>query len=333
MTAGTGVERVHAGPTPPAEFAELEWLSDAPEEPIAPGTECLILRTRGRAMARCTLHEARDLHGAPGRSGMIGHYEARERSAGADLLGQACAMLVERGAARVLGPMNGSTWARYRLALPRTPDEERFTPDTFPGEPRNPPDYPAHFEAAGFGEVARYESRIDVDLARDPADAAAVAERCSARGFRVRSIDLERYEAELDALFAVSLEAFRENLFYAPIDVAEFRRMYAPFSGRLVADLVLVAEDAAGRPSGYQLSYPDPKSAGRVIVKTVAVVPAARGLGLGHHMLDVLRRRARARGFHSVIHALMHVDNRSMRMSARQHSEVFRRYALYQRLP
>jgi L-amino acid N-acyltransferase YncA len=114
--------------------------------------------------------------------------------------------------------------------------------------------------------------------------------------------------------------------------------MYVPLRERLVADLVLVAEDAAGRPCGYQLAYPDPGTlaaggARRVILKTVAVAPAARGTGLGHHLLDVLRQRARALGYRSLIHALMHASNPSMRMSARQGSQVFRRYALYQRLP
>jgi GNAT superfamily N-acetyltransferase len=327
------IESFEAGQKLPEEFVQLRGIPDAPEEPIAPGTECLMSRAAGRVVARCTLHTADDLAGAAGRSGMVGHYEALDNAAGAALLSHASALLIGRGAARVLGPMNGNTWMRYRLALPRTEDERRFEPDLFPGEPRNPPEYPDHFEAAGFEVAARYESRIDVDLAADPADVEAVAEGCRSRGIRVRSIDLGRYDEELGMLHALSLEAFRENIYYSPIEAAEFHRMYAPLRERLVADLVLVAEDADGRPCGFQLTYPDPASPTRVIVKTVAVSPAERGIGLGHHMLDVLRRRARALGCRSVIHALMFVGNRSMRMSARQRSEVFRRYALYQRVP
>ena len=337
MSAASGVERFVAGEVLPEEFASLRGIPDAPDDPVAAGAECLLLREAGRAVARCTVHVAGDLIGAPGRSGMVGHYEARAAAPGVALLEHACALLAGRSVARVLGPMNGSTWARYRFALPRAPGESRFEPDAFPGEPRNPPEYPAHFEAAGFGVAASYESRIEDDLAIEPADAAAVAERCRAKGIRLRPIDLDRFEAELDLLCAVSLEAFRENLYYAPIDAREFHRMYAPLRGKLVADLVLVAEDAGG-PCGYLLTYPDPASAragqpGRVVVKTVAVAPAARGAGIGHHLLDVLRRRARALGYTSVLHALMYVGNVSMRISARQRSEIFRRFALYQRQP
>jgi GNAT superfamily N-acetyltransferase len=337
VSGASGFEHFVAGDPLPAEFASLRGMPDAPDDPVAAGAECVLLREAGRAVARCTLHEARDLHGAPGRSGMVGHYEARAAAPGVALLEHAYAVLVGRGVARVLGPMNGSTWARYRLALPRASNEPRFEPDGFPGEPRNPPEYPAHFEAAGFSVAARYESRIEDDLAIEPADAAAVAERCRAKGIRLRSIDLDRFDSELDMLCALSLEAFRENLYYAPIDAPAFRRLYAPFRQRLVADLVLVAENATG-PCGYQLSFPDPGSVRegrptRVVVKTVAVAPAARGAGIGHHFLDVLRRRARALGYQHVLHALMYVDNVSMRISARQRSEIFRRYALYQRSP
>ena len=48
---------------------------------------------------------ARDLVGAPGVTGLIGHYHAADRAAGAGLLAAACAALSERGVARVLGPI------------------------------------------------------------------------------------------------------------------------------------------------------------------------------------------------------------------------------------
>ena len=66
-----------------------------------------------------------------------------------------------------------------------------------------------------------------------------------------------------------------------------------------------------------------------MVVKTVATQIAMRGLGLGGHMLDLIRQRAHTR-CGSVIHALIHVNNLSLRMSARHHGRRFRRYALYQ---
>jgi GNAT superfamily N-acetyltransferase len=69
----------------------------------------------------------------------------------------------------------------------------------------------------------------------------------------------------------------------------------------------------------------------REVAKTLAVVPEARGLGLGGHLLDRVDEAARLRGFGAVVHALMHEDNRSRAMSDRRGARVFRRYVLFER--
>jgi hypothetical protein len=66
------------------------------------------------------------------------------------------------------------------------------------------------------------------------------------------------------------------------------------------------------------------------VCKTVAVSPAARGMGLGGLLLDEFRAASVALGCRAVVHALMQVDNFSMRMSAHHETVVFKRYALYE---
>jgi GNAT superfamily N-acetyltransferase len=138
-------------------------------------------------------------------------------------------------------------------------------------------------------------------------------------------------------MFELSLVAFAENRYYTAIGFDAFHAMYQRMRPLLVPELVTLAHDSRGRLAGYLFAYPDPVPAGgtpnRVIVKTVATAPAMRGKGLGHRLLDHVRRTAYERGYRVAIHALMHVDNASMRMSARHESEVFRRYALYQWSP
>src|SRR5437660_524545 len=85
---------------------------------ISSGASCLAAWHGDEPTAQCSLQVVEGLHGAPGRSGLIGHYEAVDAEAGTALLRHACQLLAAQGADRVLGPMNGSTWARYRLALP-----------------------------------------------------------------------------------------------------------------------------------------------------------------------------------------------------------------------
>jgi GNAT superfamily N-acetyltransferase len=307
-----------------------------PAEPVAPGLECLLALRGGRPVGRASLCVAPELHGVAGGSGLIGHFEAHDPEAAQELLREARSTLAARGVERVLAPMNGNSWGRYRLALP---GEEGATPAATPfvGEPFNPPAYPMWFEAAGFTVAARYESREDPAPHSVAPDARELAERVARAGIRIRTLDPTNFTSELRVLFELSLAAFADNLYYTPIGWQEFRTQLAKLQPIVRPELVLIAENAAARPVAFQFAYADPLGAAagtpRAIVKTVATLPEARGLGLAGHMLDLLRERASGSGARSVIHALMHVANFSMRMSSRHASRVFRRYALYEWRP
>ena len=317
-------------------FAALSGRSDAANDLVPADALCLCLLRDDAPRARATLFVVHDLTDAPGATGLIGHYEALDSGAGSALLLEARRRLAERGVARVLGPMNGSTWMRYRLALAPEAGDPTHEPPFFGGELRNPADYPAHFEQAGFSVVSEYESRIE-DLAA-ASDSRYSALDLETRGVRLRAIDPARFDAELEALYVVSLEGFRDNLFHSPLALPAFRALYEPFRGRFDPGLVLLAEAAGSDLVGYLFAYPDPVAAqagkpGRVILKTMAVVPAARGLRIGSVLIDRARELARERGIKSAIYALMRSDNLTRGMSERRAGAIFRRYALYQWTP
>jgi GNAT superfamily N-acetyltransferase len=298
------------------------------DEPVTAGARCLVAYLGAEPAARCSVAMAQGLHGAPGRTGMIGHYEATDRAAGVAILAEALRILP--GVDRVLGPINGSTWARYRLALPG--DAPPFL-----SEPTNPPEYADDFAAAGFRVAAWYESARVTDLTTPDPRAADAPERLRARGVTVRALRPDRFDEEMEALFALTLEAFAENLYYSPITLAEFRARYTPLRPLLDPELVRLAEDEQGRLLGYVFAFPDllTMSGGRptrVVLKTLASARGARGLGLGTFLGDEIRRLAQERGYTEVIHALMHVQNASVGIS-RHTAGVFRRYALYEWTP
>jgi GNAT superfamily N-acetyltransferase len=300
-------------------------------EPVDRGARCLLAWRGGEPVARLSYRAARGLQGAPGRFGLVGHYEAWDAAAGVALLLEARARLARAGVARVVGPMNGSTWARYRLALPARRRDPRFDPPSFLTEPQNAPGYPGHFRAAGFREAARYESRIADALADAPAAAACPT------GVTVRALDPAREARDLAAIFRLSRAAFAGNPYYAPLPFSRFRAGCAGLRPLIDPDLVRLAHDEAGCLVAFAVALPDVLSGGRrVVLKTLAVAPAARGRGLGRHLVAEVHRLARARGARAVIHALMHVGNASMRLSAGQAGQagqVFRRYALYEWAP
>jgi hypothetical protein len=295
---------------------------------IREGDGCLTVLRRDREAARARLL----LTGEPtgGKCGMIAGYAASDAEAGTVLLIEARERLAASGAERVLGPMDGSPWGEYRLALPPQPGDPEVPP--FLTEPHNPPEYNDHFEAAGFRVAARYESRIVRDLA-PRAGAGALERRLRRLGFASRPIDLGRVDAELQALFPFAETAFAENPFYRSIPYERFRDGYARMLPLLDAELVRLAFDREGRLVGFVYAFPDPLGRGRVVLKTVASHPQCRRLGLSAYLADQVHALARLKGYSAVIHALMHVDNDSLRISQRYRSELFRRYALYEWKP
>jgi GNAT superfamily N-acetyltransferase len=299
-----------------------------PDPEAPPGTSRLVASRGGTPLARLALGVTVDLVGAPGRTGWIGWYEALEAQPGVALLGAARETLRAERVARVLGPFHGSTWDRYRLAV-RAPGAEEDSP--FLSEPWNPPGYFEHLTAAGFAPVAEYESRL-VPARADHAERAAAAESAlEARGVRVRRFDPDRFDDELERLYRLSLDAFAGNPYYSPIPWARFRSMYRALGPLIDPALVLLAESDASELLGFCFSFGDPLApagAPRIILKTLAVAPTARGLGLGGALTTLTQGVATERGV-PVIHALMAAGNLSRRISSGLGGEPFRRYTLF----
>lgn len=289
----------------------------------------LLLRREGRIVSRlsCWWSGTPELDGTG--VGAIGHYAATDADAGGVLLSAACDLLAREGRQLAVGPMDNNTWRRYRFVT------ERGGEPPFALEPDNPDDWPDHWTAAGFGILATYASAVNDTPGRpDPRTDAAVG-RLRDEGILIRALDLQRGEAELQRIYELSLEAFSDNFLYTPIGRDEFIAQYQAVMPHVRPELVLMAErdDAL---IGYMFAIPDllqrmrGQAVDTVILKTLAVHPSARGLGLGGALLDLAQRSAHATGFRRAIHALFHESNVSGRISSR-YARRIRRYALFSR--
>lgn len=284
----------------------------------------------GVAVARTSLWWREVAPWPDGPLGYVGHYAAADLEAGAAVLAHAASELAARGARRVVGPIDGSTWHAYRLVTERGDEPPFFL------EPQNPDEWPAHFAAAGFGVFARYTSALVEPVTAGGAAIVEAEQRLQAAGYTFRPIDPAAAERELDRLFALSLAAFARSVLHTPITRDEFRAQYAPILPRVDPRLVLLAE-RDGELAGYCFTVPDLLEAARVgrprtaIVKTLAVHPAHGGLGLGGVLTDRCQRAAVDLGLTRVIHALMFETNASQKIS-RRYGRTCRRYALFSRL-
>jgi GNAT superfamily N-acetyltransferase len=274
--------------------------------------------------ARCAVWDASDP--LPGR---IGEYRAADHDAGVALLDQACRDLTRHGARRVVGPMDGDTWHRYRFIV------ERGDRPAFLMEPDNPDRYVEDWRAAGFEPIAHYISARCADTSRRDRRLDRVRRRLDAAGTRIRPIDLDRLDAELNAIHALSTEAFADHLLYAPLDAESFRAMYRPLREIVVPQLVRLAERDS-QLAGYVFALPDIAQAKRgraidtLVVKTVAVRSGRMNAGLGQLLMEEAQLAGHALGYTRAIHALMHEHNVSVHMSG-HYARPFRRYALFGR--
>ncbi|NJO83695.1 MAG: hypothetical protein HC828_13420 [Blastochloris sp.] len=84
-----------------------------------PDASVLLRDNIGAMMARCSLWwRATPPHHIE-RVGVIGHYAVRDAEAATALLTFACEYLAEQGCTLAIGPMDGTTWQRYRLSPSR----------------------------------------------------------------------------------------------------------------------------------------------------------------------------------------------------------------------
>lgn len=264
--------------------------------------------------ASLTLHlDGPMWQGAPAATiGTIAFCDVR---AGERLLAEALARIRDTGRDRVLGPMAGDTWHSYRFV-----SETDGTPP-FLLEPTNRLHEPAIFAAAGFTPVARYFSAKVALASIDPTPPPATD------AVHIAPWDGANPEALIREVFALSTCAFAANAFYTPIAEAAFLAMYRPIMPMMRPELILVARRPDGTLAGYLFAIPnyaEGLETRTVILKTYAsLVP-----GAGRQLVHAFHAAARALGFETVIHALIHDANRSADRSRKEGGTVFRRYEL-----
>jgi L-amino acid N-acyltransferase YncA len=294
-----------------------------------PDRHLMLLDDRGVLQARASCWWASAPALPEHRVGLIGHYAAADDSSGLSVLRDALNLLEFAGCTIAVGPMDGNTWRRYRFIAERGSEPPFFL------EPDNPDAWREQFERAGFRVMATYTSALTGDLTQEDPRVDTTAAKLRSEGVTIRPFDVANAEAELRELFRLSLESFRANYLYSPIDEAEFldqNRRALPF---VVPDLVLMAERGR-RLVGFAFALPDVLQRQRrnavdtVIIKTVAVSPTMANHGLGGLLVGLVQRKAREQGFRRAIHALMHEQNVSQQIS-RRYAHTIRRYALYVR--
>lgn len=287
----------------------------------------------------------------------FGYFESTgDEAPEARLFAAAGAWARARGARSLVGPIDFSTFGRYRLRLSAEPGAVPF-----PGEPYGRPGYAQRLEAAGFARRETYVTQVaDADTARSLRDARRdMPDRLRAQGYRFDSLRPAAWRARLPELHRLADAIFGGNFAYTPLPFAAFAAAcgealvsrccprtsvvaYGPGGDLAGLFLVqphygpLVVQEAGNeRVPVEDLRYADhwPRLAARAfrqaVLKTVGVAAAHRRRGLMEAMtVEVLDR---GDGLYDAwLGALIREGNPSRRFGAAEGVRE-RTYALYAR--
>jgi hypothetical protein len=259
----------------------------------------------------------------------------------------------QSGARLLLGPINFSTFGSYRVRLSAEPGAVPF-----PGEPYNPPGYPAMLERLGFMLRERYLTQLGPFPRERWVESRAAYEALRAEGYTFQcstpAVWLSRL-AELHTLIDVT---FRSNLAYTSVDDTTFSRSFgSAFIGRACPHSSTLALAPSGEIAGFFLVYPHygpivVQGAGRArvtigsldytrhapllaergpmdaIVKTVGVHPHHQRKGVMNALAVAMCDRGALERYHTWYGALIRQDNVSRRF-AEGHAAAERWYGLY----
>ena len=281
--------------------------------------------------------------------GLLGFFEAMDGPEGKEgalrLLAEGIGWLRETGAGRIIGPMDGDTWHRHRL------NAGPFDDPPFLLEPYNPPYYPGIWEEAGFQVLESYFSK-QVDLAAVVAHLGPRAAQARAAGYKLRPLDMGRFQEELRLLYRLSREIFADNFLYTEILEEDFLALYTDSKALLDPDLVLFVRSPQGEDIGFLFAYPDRFQAvaamrgsrglfaklrflrhrdetETVDFKTLGVLTEHRRAGIAALLMHEGHLRAQGKGYRLANHCLFREGNPSGDLDGGA-GRILRRYHLYE---
>lgn len=221
----------------------------------------------------------------------------------------------------LIGPINGSTWKKYRITLPS--DNPPFLLDNY-----NKPYYAELFEKCGFETIANYTSTICTNLDKDYSRLEKFNSIFERKGVKIRKFDTANFDRDIQKIYDVSIKSFVNNFLYTPIEFDDFYKMYEPVKSFLDPKWVLLAENEKDEAIAFIFGFDNlyDRNQKSLIIKTLAQIPDCGYRGLGSYLTEILHQKAYLSGYNNIIHALMHEDNVSANILS---GELYHQYKLY----
>ncbi|MBE7170730.1 MAG: hypothetical protein INR73_09070 [Williamsia sp.] len=189
------------------------------------------------------------------QEGFFGFFDCINDQATADLLlNEATSWVKQKGATKILGPVNPSTNETCGMLI------EGFDSPPVVMMTYNAAYYPALVEQAGFAKnvdlIAYKLTTADYTDQRLQNITEALKKRLSSRNITFRPVDLKNFKEEVAKLREIYNSAWDKNLGFVPMTEKEFAYMAKDLKLILDKDFCMVAEHE-GKIVGFSLAIPD----------------------------------------------------------------------------
>jgi hypothetical protein len=169
------------------------------------------------------------------------------------LLDRAREWLAEKGMTAMRGPWSfvSQEWGSVI---------EGFTPPPVVMSPYNPPFYNDHFDHFGLNKVKDLlVYYIDAGEGYQiPERIMTLTDKVAERyGIRVRPLDMDNYEQEVQTVINLSNDSLAVNWGYSPVTEEEVKAMARDLKPIMHPKAVMFAMDQSSRPVGFAIAIPD----------------------------------------------------------------------------
>lgn len=256
----------------------------------------------------------------------IGNYECVENAAASSLLLDGILKAAKsKEVDFVIGPMNGSTWDDYRFNINR--NLEPFFLESY-----HHLYYNTQFSNAGFEPISYYASSIS-HITGFESEINDVQMQFKEIGIKMHPVEIDHFEQELENLYKFCVKAFSGNYFYTPIDEISFKEKYIQAKAIIHPEFFQICTNKEGEVVGFIFCVDDfyNKVEKTLIIKTIARNKDEKYAGLGSIMGSYIYSLAKKMGYKKIIHAFMHVENASVKLSGKFTGVIANEYVLYGR--
>ncbi|HOJ62925.1 MAG TPA: hypothetical protein PLE45_00760 [Spirochaetota bacterium] len=250
------------------------------------------------------------------------------------------------GCKTITGPINFTTWNRYRFVI----KSYRDIPPFFM-EPYNKSYYHDFFIKYGFKVLKTYYSNIVKDIDIEQSKIKSFSEKAIKNGYYIRYIDFNNLKKELEIIYNLTKEIFSNNFYYSDIDFNEFKMQYSNLDKIIKPEYFEFVCNKKGEECGFLFGYPDYRDAIKsmngnnnilskikfllnkkkrdtFIMKSFGVKKNLYFSGAASLLVYTMYENLKKDRFKNIIHALMIEDNTSRKYGMNT-TDIIREYALY----